>query len=256
MVCSGCDAQKIEEGWQVMIGNTAMMMNDILKESVYLGVMLTIGTYGLGMWLKNKTGLALMNPLLVALLLCIGFLWFTDTPYELYADGTEIINYMLTPATICLAVPLYEQIEQLKRNPRAIAVGITMGVLSSAFTILALVLILGMEYSDYITLLPKSVTTPLGMSVSAELGGNVPVTIMAIVLTGITGNIIAEPFLKFMNITEPIAKGIAIGSASHVIGTSKALEMGQSEGAMSSLAIVTSGILTVLTSSVFAMIEW
>lgn len=231
-------------------------MNEILNESIYLSVMLTIGSYGIGMWLKKKTGWALMNPLLVALLLCIGFLYFTNTPYEKYANGVSAINYLLTPATICLAVPLYEQFEHLKRNPRAIIIGIASGVFSSAITILGLVLLFGMDYNAYITLLPKSITTPLGMSLSEEIGGNVPVTIMAIVITGITGNIIAEAFLKFIKVKEPIAKGIAIGSASHVIGTAKALEMGQTEGAMSSLAIVTSGIFTVLASSLFALIQW
>lgn len=231
-------------------------MNEILNESIYLSVMLTIGSYGIGMWLKKQTGWALMNPLLVALLLCIGFLYFTNTSYEKYADGVSAINYLLTPATICLAVPLYEQFEHLKRNPRAIIIGIASGVFSSAITILGLALLFGMDYNAYITLLPKSITTPLGMSLSEELGGNVPVTIMAIVVTGIIGNIIAESFLKFINIKEPIAKGIAIGSASHVIGTSKALEMGQTEGAMSSLAIVTSGIFTVLASSLFTLIQW
>lgn len=229
---------------------------EILTESVYLGVLLTIGTYGIGMWLKNKTGWALMNPLLVAIFLCMGFLFLTDTPYEVYADGTEMISYMLTPATICLAVPLYEQLEHLKRNPQAVIMGIVSGVVSSALTILALVLLFGMNHYDYVTLLPKSITTPIGMGLSAELGGNIPVTIMAIVITGITGNMFAEPLLRFLKIKEPIAKGIAIGSASHVIGTTKAMELGQTEGAMSSLAIVTSGILTVIASSVFALLEW
>lgn len=229
-------------------------MHEFLAESVYMGVMLTIGTYCIGIWLKKVSGWTLMNPLLVSIVLSIGFLCATGTSYESYAKGADIISYLLTPATVCLAVPLYEQIEHLKRNYHAVATGITAGVLGSMLSILGMVLLLGMDHQAYVTLLPKSITTAIGMGVSEELGGNVPVTILVIVITGITGNIFAEKFLRLIKVKEPIAKGIAIGSASHVIGTSKAMEMGQTEGAMSSLAIVTSGVLTVITASLFAQL--
>lgn len=229
-------------------------MHDFLAESVYMGVMLTLGTYCIGIWLKKVSGWTLMNPLLVSILLSIGFLCATGTSYESYAKGADVISYLLTPATVCLAVPLYEQIEHLKRNYHAVVLGIVAGVLSSMLSILGMVLLLGMDHQAYVTLLPKSITTAIGMGVSEELGGNVPVTILVIVITGITGNIFAEKFLRLIKVKEPIAKGIAIGSASHVIGTSKAMEMGQTEGAMSSLAIVTSGVLTVITASLFAQL--
>ena len=230
------------------------IVHDFLAESVYMGVILTLGTYCIGIWLRKTTGWALMNPLLVSILLSIAFLSFTDTTYESYSNGAEVISYLLTPATVCLAVPLYEQLEHLKRNYHAVALGITAGVLASMTSILGMVLLLGMDHEAYVTLLPKSITTAIGMGVSEELGGNVPVTILVIVITGITGNIFAEKFLRLIKVKEPIAKGIAIGSASHVIGTSKAMEMGQTEGAMSSLAIVTSGVLTVIMASVFALL--
>lgn len=229
-------------------------MHDFLAESVYMGVMLTLGTYCIGIWLKKVSGWTLMNPLLVSIVLSIGFLCATGTSYECYAKGADVISYLLTPATVCLAVPLYEQIEHLKRNYHAVATGITAGVLGSMTSILGMVLLLGMDHQAYVTLLPKSITTAIGMGVSEELGGNVPVTILVIVITGITGNIFAEKFLRLIKVREPIAKGIAIGSASHVIGTAKAMEMGQTEGAMSSLAIVTSGVLTVITASLFAQL--
>lgn len=229
-------------------------MHDFLAESVYMGVMLTLGTYCIGIWLKKVSGWTLMNPLLVSIVLSIGFLCATGTSYESYAKGADVISYLLTPATVCLAVPLYEQIEHLKRNYHAVTLGIVAGVLSSMLSILGMVLLLGMDHQAYVTLLPKSITTAIGMGVSEELGGNVPVTILVIVITGITGNIFAEKFLRLIKVKEPIAKGIAIGSASHVIGTSKAMEMGQTEGAMSSLAIVTSGVLTVITASLFAQL--
>ena len=229
-------------------------MHNFLAESVYMGVILTLGTYCIGLWLKKITGWALVNPLLVSILLSIAFLWATDTSYESYSKGANVISYLLTPATVCLAVPLYEQIEHLKRNYHAVATGITAGVLGSMTSILALVLLFGLDHQAYVTLLPKSVTTAIGMGISEELGGNVPVTIMVIVITGITGNILGEKILKLARIKEPVAKGIAIGSASHVIGTAKAMEMGQTEGAMSSLAIVTSGVLTVIAASLFAQL--
>ena len=229
-------------------------MHDFLAESVYMGVMLTLGTYCIGIWLKKVSGWTLMNPLLVSIVLSIGFLCATGTSYESYTKGADVISYLLTPATVCLAVPLYEQIEHLKRNYHAVVLGIVAGVLSSMLSILGMVLLLGMDHQAYVTLLPKSITTAIGMGVSEELGGNVPVTILVIVITGITGNIFAEKFLRLIKVKEPIAKGIAIGSASHVIGTSKAMEMGQTEGAMSSLAIVTSGVLTVIMASVFALL--
>lgn len=229
-------------------------MHDFLAESVYMGVMLTLGTYCIGIWLKKVSGWTLMNPLLVSIVLSIGFLCATGTSYESYAKGADVISYLLTPATVCLAVPLYEQIEHLKRNYHAVATGITAGVLGSMLSILGMVLLLGMDHQAYVTLLPKSITTAIGMGVSEELGGNVPVTILVIVITGITGNIFAEKFLRLIKVKEPIAKGIAIGSASHVIGTAKAMEMGHTEGAMSSLAIVTSGVLTVITASLFAQL--
>lgn len=229
-------------------------MHDFLAESVYMGVMLTLGTYCIGIWLKKVSGWTLMNPLLVSIVLSIGFLCATGTSYESYAKGADVISYLLTPATVCLAVPLYEQIEHLKRNYHAVVLGIVAGVLSSMLSILGMVLLLDMDHQAYVTLLPKSITTAIGMGVSEELGGNVPVTILVIVITGITGNIFAEKFLRLIKVKEPIAKGIAIGSASHVIGTSKAMEMGQTEGAMSSLAIVTSGVLTVITASMFAQL--
>ena len=231
-----------------------MEMHDFLAESVYMGVMLTLGTYCIGLWLKKKTGWTLMNPLLVSILLSIGFLCATGTAYETYAEGANVISYLLTPGTVCLAVPLYEQIEHLKRNCHAVMLGIGAGVLASMTSILGMVLILGMNHQAYVTLLPKSITTAIGMGVSEELGGNVPVTILVIIVTGIIGNIFAEKFLKMIKVKDPIAKGIAIGSASHVIGTAKAMEMGQTEGAMSSLSIVTSGILTVLMASLFALL--
>ena len=162
------------------------------------------------------------------------------------------ISYLLTPATVCLAVPLYEQLSLLKKNFMAVAVGILSGVLASLVSVLALAKLFDLNHQQYVTLLPKSITTAIGMGVSEELGGLVTITVAVIVITGILGNVIAEFICKIFKIHEPIAKGLALGTASHAIGTAKAMEMGQIEGAMSSLAIAVAGLLTVIGASVFA----
>jgi predicted murein hydrolase (TIGR00659 family) len=227
-------------------------MKDLLQNSVFLGVLLSIGAYAIGMLLKRKTGWSILNPLLVSIVLIIAFLLVTGLPYQTYSEGADIISYMLTPATICLAVPLYQQVELLKKNYKAVLAGILSGVISSMITILILALLFGFDHASYVTFLPKSITTAIGMGVSQELGGYVSVTVVVIVLTGVIGNVIADRVLGFLHIEEPIAKGVAIGSASHAIGTARAMEMGQVEGAMSGLSIVVSGIMTVLGATVFS----
>ena len=227
-------------------------MKDLLQNSVFLGVLLSIGAYAIGMLLKRKTGWSVLNPLLVSIVLIIAFLLVTGLPYQTYSEGADIISYMLTPATICLAVPLYQQVELLKKNYKAVLAGILSGVISSMITILILALLFGFDHASYVTFLPKSITTAIGMGVSQELGGYVSVTVVVIVLTGVIGNVIADRVLGFLHIEEPIAKGVAIGSASHAIGTARAMEMGQVEGAMSGLSIVVSGIMTVLVATVFS----
>lgn len=227
-------------------------MKDLLQNSVFLGVLLSIGAYAIGMLLKRKTGWSILNPLLVSIVLIIAFLLVTGLPYQTYSEGADIISYMLTPATICLAVPLYQQVELLKKNYKAVLAGILSGVFSSMITILILALLFGFDHASYVTFLPKSITTAIGMGVSQELGGYVSVTVVVIVLTGVIGNVIADRVLGFLHIEEPIAKGVAIGSASHAIGTARAMEMGQVEGAMSGLSIVVSGIMTVLVATVFS----
>lgn len=229
-------------------------MREMLQDSVYFGVLISLGSYAIGMFLKKKTGWALMNPLLVSIVICIVFITATGVSYKDYNAGASWLSYLLTPATVCLAVPLYQQVEMLKKNYRAILSGIVAGVFSSLLSILLLALAFGWDHISYVTFLPKSITTAIGMGVSEELGGIVPISVMAIIITGVLGNIFAESFLKLIHIKEPIAKGIAIGSASHAVGTARAMEMGTVEGATSGLSIVVSGVLTVVGASLFAMI--
>lgn len=227
-------------------------MRELVETSAYLGVLISLASYALGLWLRKKTGLAIMNPLLISIVLVIAFLYLTGVSYQTYAVGADSISFLLTPATICLAVPLYEQFSLLKKNWKAVTAGIVSGVVSSLVCILLMALFFNFDHETYVTFLPKSITTAIGMGVAEELGGYVSLAVVIIVITGVIGNVIAEWVLKLFRIDEPIAKGIAIGSSSHAVGTAKAMEIGAVEGAMSSLSIVVCGLLTVIGASVFA----
>ncbi|MGM9784601.1 MAG: LrgB family protein [Candidatus Cryptobacteroides sp.] len=227
-------------------------MKELIENSVFIGVMISLASYGLGMWLRKKTGLSFMNPLLISIILVIAFLLLTGVSYQTYAEGANAISFLLTPATICLAVPLYKQFNLLKKNWKAVVAGVVSGVVSSLVCILLLALLFKFDHQTYVTFLPKSITTAIGMGVTEELGGYVSLAVVVIVITGVIGNVIAEWVLKLFKIEEPIAKGIAIGSSSHAVGTAKAMEIGQIEGAMSSLSIVVCGLLTVVGASIFA----
>lgn len=227
-------------------------MNEIFAEYIFFGVVISLAGYELGLWLKRKWKLALFNPLLISILFVIGFLIVFRIDYNTYYNGAKYLSYLLTPATVCLAIPLYQQIQLLKKNMLAVLLGILSGVLASLSGTLFFAVVFGLNHKEYVTMLPKSITTAIGMAVSEEMGGIVTISIAAIILTGITGNIIAEAVCRIFRIEEPIAKGVAIGSASHAIGTVKAMEMGEIEGAMSSLAIAVAGLITVVGASVFA----
>ncbi len=228
------------------------MINELFKNSMYAGVTLSLAAYLIGSALKKKFKLGILNPLLISIIITIAVLLAGDVDYEVYNESAKYISWFLTPATVCLAIPLYEQWNRLKKNWKAVMAGIVSGVLTSLLTVLILSAIMGLSHEEYVTLLPKSITTAIGMGVSEELGGYVTITVAVIVVTGVLGNIIGEFVCKVFHIKEPISKGLALGSASHAIGTAKAMEMGETEGAMSSLAIAVSGILTVVAASVFA----
>ena len=227
-------------------------MNNFLQNSVFFGVFISIITYEIGVLIKKKLKIAIFNPLLISMALIIIFLLIFHVDYDTYESGAKYLSYFLTPATVALAVPLYEQIEPLKKNWKAILAGIFAGAMTSALCVLVLSLIFKLSHKQYVTLLPKSITTAIGMGVSEELGGYVTITVAVIVVTGVLGNILGEFVCKIFRITEPISKGLALGASSHAIGTAKAIEIGEIEGAMSSLAIAVAGILTVVFASVFA----
>lgn len=227
-------------------------MAEIISNSLFFGVAISVFAYECGVWLKGKWKLAIFNPLLISIAAVIIFLKVFRIEYSAYKEGAKYLSYFLTPATVCLAVPLYEQIELLKKNVIAILVGIFSGALSSVTCIWLMSMAFRLNHEEYVTLLPKSITTAIGMGVSEELGGIVTITVAVIVITGVLGNIIAEYVCDIFRIKEPIAKGVAIGSAAHAVGTAKAIEIGEVEGAMSSLSIAVSGIITVVLASVYA----
>ena len=227
-------------------------MNTFLEQSVFFGVFVSLAAYAVGVFIKNKTKFSLFNPLLISIIITSAVVIFAGIDYDVYYEGAKYISYLLTPATVALAIPLYEQVTVLKKNFKAIIAGIVSGVITGLCSILAMALIFGFTHEQYVTFLPKSITTAIGMGVSEELGGYVSITVAVIIITGVLGSVIAEGFLKLFKITDPCAKGIAIGTASHAVGTSKAMEIGKTEGAMSGLSIVVSGLLTVAGAAVFA----
>lgn len=222
------------------------------EDSVFFGMIVSVATYGLGSLLHKKFKLAIFNPLLISVILVIVILAVSHIDYDVYYSGAKYLSYLLTPATVCLAVPLYEKLELLKNNWKAIFAGITAGVLASLCCILVMSLICRLSHEEYVTFLPKSITTTIGMGISEELGGYVTLTVAVIIITGVLGNMFAPAICRIFRIQEPIAKGIAIGTASHAVGTAKAIEMGEVEGAMSSLSIAVAGVLTVGGSVLFS----
>ena len=191
------------------------MMRELIENSAFLGVVITIGSFELGRAIRKKWNFALFNPLLLAILFSIGVLLLFRIDYGSYLNGAKYINFLLTPATVCLAVPLYEKFELLKKNALAITLGIAAGVAASLATVFALAALFRLDFSLFTTLLPKSITTAIGMDVSEELGGYPSLTVAAIILTGVLGNICADGACRVFRITSPIAQGVAIGTAAH-----------------------------------------
>ncbi len=228
------------------------MISEFFQISAFAGVTLSLMAYFLGLYLKKKFKYGFINPLLISIAVTIVVLVAAKVDYNVYNSGSKYLSWFLTPSTVCLAIPLYQQLQLLKANFKAVISGLVSGVITSLLTVYVLSLIMGLNHAQYVTLLPKSITTAIGMGVSEELGGYVNITVAVIVITGVLGNIFADIICKVFRITDPIAKGLAIGNASHAIGTARAMEMGQIEGAMSSLAIAVAGILTVVGASLFA----
>lgn len=228
-------------------------MKELLCNSLYFGVVLSLAAYWTGMLLKKRFRLQVLNPLMIAIALTIIVLLICGVDYLSYNRSAKYLTYLLTPATVCLAIPLYEQFKLLKQNVTAIMVGISTGVVTALLSIFLMSLLFKLGHQEYVTLLPKSITTAIGIGLSEEMEGYVSITVASIMITGLFGNIAGELICKAFRITHPIAKGVAFGTAAHVMGTSRAMEIGKVEGAMSSLSIVVAGLLTVLGAIFFEM---
>ena len=220
-------------------------MKELFTGSLFFGGALSIGMYAIGLFIKKKCSFFLFNPVLIAITGTIATLLVLDIDYATYNSGAKYITYLLTPATVALAIPLYEQVSLLRKNFTAIMVGIASGVLASFCSIFALALLFALNHTQYVTLLPKSITTAIGIGLSQELNGYVAITVSAIIITGLFGNIAADLLCRLFGIKHPVAKGISIGTATHVMGTAKAMEIGEIEGAMSSLSVAVAGFMTV-----------
>lgn len=218
-------------------------MKDLTAQP-YFGVMLTVVAYWLGMKVQKKTRLAICNGMLIAVLLVIAVLLAFHIPYESYWQGGELINLFLGPATACMAVTVYSQRKLLARHWLPVLVGCVVGVVTAMGSILVLCRLLGLDRAMTMSLLPKSVTMPIATVVAQGHGGTVAVTVAAVVVTGMLGNLCAPLLVKLFRVKDPMAVGLGIGACSHAMGTAKALELGETEGAMSGLAIGLCGILT------------
>ncbi len=226
-------------------------MKEFLTSSVYFGVAVSLLTYGVGLLLHKKLKWAVVNPLLISVVSIILLLTAAGVEYETYAQGAKYLEYLLTPATVSLAIPLYEKISLLKRDYKAILGGILSGVLTSLCSILALSALFGLDHASYVTLLPKSITTAIAMGICEEMGGYVTVTVAIIAITGILGNAFAQTACRLLRITEPVAVGVAIGTSSHAMGTARAVQLGEVQGAISGLSIAVAGLLTVVLAPLF-----
>ena len=221
-----------------------------LSASPYFGIALSILAFWAGEKLQKKLKSPFCNPLLIAILIIVIILLVFDIPYDSYNEGGAVINMFLAPSTACLAVSIYTKLQLLKENAIPILVGCTAGSLSSMGSVYVLCKLFGLDKAMTASLLPKSITTPIAVEVCQTHGGIVPVTVIAVIFTGILGSILAPYLIKLFRVKNPITAGLAIGACSHAVGTSKAIEFGETEGAMSGLAIGVCGILTVIISMV------
>ena len=219
-----------------------------LCASPYFGIVLSVAAFWVGTSVQKKTGWVICNPLIIAIIIVSGILLLFKIPYDSYNEGGQIINMFLAPATACLAVSIYSRLELLKKNWLPILVGASCGSLASMTSIWLMCRLFKLDEAMTVSLMPKSVTTPIAIGISGSNGGIVPVTVVAVIFTGILGSILAPVLIRLFRISDPMVSGLSIGACSHAIGTSKAVELGETQGAMSGLAIGVCGIMTVIFS--------
>ncbi|MBU5438407.1 LrgB family protein [Tissierella sp. MSJ-40] len=217
---------------------------DYLNTPIF-GFIISIIAFQIGLFINKKTKKAIFNPLIIAIGLIMILLLSFNIDYEIYNKGGSIISFFLGPATVVLAVPLFKQIERLKSSGIPVLVGIIVGCTTAVVSVFFLSKLFGLTETLSTSLLPKSVTAAISMEISKQIGGIPALTVAVTVLTGITGNVIGSYVCKLFRIKDEVATGVAMGTASHAIGTAKAMELGEVQGAMSSLAISVAGLITV-----------
>ena len=221
-------------------------MNDLFQDTIYFGMAISILAYWIGTLFKKRWNHPVMNPLLIGMILIIAFLSVFKIDYETYDYGAKYLTYFLTPATVCLAIPLYKQFEALKKNYMAVLVGIFCGCITHVITVVALAFFFHLDKSLMNSVLPKSVTTAIALGICDEINGIKAVTVIGVIIAGMLGAVIGPTLLSILRVKNPIAQGLAIGCASHAVGTAKAAELGEIQAAMSSVAIVVTGLMTVV----------
>lgn len=227
-------------------------MHEMFVNSTYFCLLLTLLAFAFGSAIQSRWKLALLNPILISALLIIGTLKLLDIPNTVYQEGCKVLSYLLTPATICLAISFYEQFQNLRQHLTAVILGVLAGAVSCLASVYLLCTVFGLDQVLTISLLPKSITTAIGVSLSQELGGIAAIATAAIIFTGIFGNVFGTLLCRIFGIRDEIAQGVAFGTASHVIGTSRAVELGQLTGAVSSLSLTVCGLMTALILSMVA----
>ena len=226
-------------------------MNDFISQFTYFRMALSIFAYFIGFSIQKKWKHPLLNPLLIAIALVCTILIILDIDYETYNKTASTMTYFLTPATVCLAVPLYRQVEVLKKNLFAVLVGIFCGCLAHLIVIGGLGYLLQVDSVLIRSLLSKSVTMPIALGITGEVGGSPSLTVLGVMMAGLLGAVLGPKLLGLFRITDPSSQGLGIGTASHAVGTSKAIELGEVQAAMSSLSIIVTGIMTVVLVPIY-----
>lgn len=221
-------------------------------ESMYFSIFLTLTSYYIGLKISKSFKNPILNPMLIAMVICILTLKALNISYDSYMLGGSYILFFMGPATVALVIPLYKNINLVRSNFLPIIIGVVVGTITALLSIFLLCRIFGVSDIVEISLMPQSITTAIGLPLSENMGGIGGITIIAIMIRGIFGAIICVPLFKILKIKNKVAKGISIGTTSHVVGTSKAIEIGEEEGAMSGLSIVLCGVLTSLLLAVFS----
>lgn len=231
-------------------------MNELIN-TPYFGIFLTLFSFAFGHYLFKKTKLVLFNPLLFSIIIIIIFLKFSHISYESYMVGGSIINILITPATIALAIKLEENFDYFRQYAHYILISILIGIITHSVMIFGLAKVFHFDIKLMASIYAKSITTAIAVDVTEELNGFIAITIISVILTGLTGAIISNFLFKKLNIQQPVAQGIALGSAAHAMGTSHAIQLGPVQGAMSSVALVITGIIVMLTTPLAQiMIQW